>query len=1208
MRARPAERHRLRATATDACDSAVQVVCVPPSGSVFPIGETIVNCRASDAAGNFAECSFKVTVTPGQFMAPMLADVLPKVVALAGGTPLTVYGDNFTEDDEVWLDGQPLLFPVLINAQEIAGQAPALSTGAHELQIRRCGEIVARLSRASETRALPHLISVEPSQAFARGGNALLVRGTNFTAATRIRIGFPSADGISNLLRNASLSEDGASIIGEVPPLPADELLGPRDVIAEDDRGQDVLPRGLTYLPNPTETDPQVLSLRELQASSARPVEAEWRNGFPSGLLTRVRVTGATPEARARTFVRRFQDLLQVQNPDAELEVAGTQSEGLDDVKLRQNYEGVPVFGSEMVVTLEQDEVVAMTGNLLPIAEVKGRGLKGVPTLTSEQAVEAAKFQEGIQLPLDQLDPTAELMVYDQSLFAPTPLDSHLCWKIRINYADSELMVDAHSGEIVARLPLFRSHGFDLDIQDAEHEANAQSDKCFNTSTDTDVADEDDFDSDYDNDLDAVLANRFARDCWFYFHDVFGWHSYDNDQSQLEIFIHTTMNPANIAQWATGCDLIQFTDGGVDYDVMVHEFTHGIVASTSKLVYQFQSGALDESYADTMGVIADRERGEVENPGLPLNWIIGENLRGPLTPVGVRNFQDPTSPPPPRAAQPDRFANLCCAGVGTPNQANDFGGVHSNSGIPNKAGYLMIEGGSFQGFLVRGMGMDKTRHVKFWALRNLPANASFADARAREIAAAESFVSRQEHGFTALDVCTVRNAWAAVGVGVGDSNCDGKEDTLNDLDGDLIPNQLDNCPVTANPKQENNDRDRYGNVCDNCPDIPNDGQEDMDGDKIGDVCDKDRDGDGCLNEKDQDPNSNQHRIGSAVSPTCPDQSSALYGFAGGNSDCDPRVCLGLFEPLDCEDLDDDNDGIPDDQDPCPVGKLAKTIQGDCTVVGADCPRIPKGWWRTCLGGGCVQFYARVLDRINPNPFQDAIIDHVSIVNQTIYLQPNVGVSLAATAKQIAPVARVGLQANEPRLLRLEIWRRATDTEPPRLEAVVADFDPSALKLEQVELGSMLAFTPGVGTEPPTLGAVWHVGDFPVNASLDSDGDGIPDGWEINHGLNPRDPTDAAFDTDGDGLSDLEEYQLGTDMSSPTSRLAILFGLRQNGRFIVQFNGPTGRRCQLERTTGLGPASWSTVGTPVRLQGDTATLTDDAASAGQAVYRVRLLPD
>jgi len=56
---------------------------------------------------------------------------------------------------------------------------------------------------------------------------------------------------------------------------------------------------------------------------------------------------------------------------------------------------------------------------------------------------------------------------------------------------------------------------------------------------------------------------------------------------------------------------------------------------------------------------------------------------------------------------------------------------------------------------------------------------------------------------------------------------------------------------------------------------------------------------------------------------------------------------------------------------------------------------------------------------------------------------------------------------------------------------------------------------------------------PLVTELDTDGDGMTDEWEKEHGLNPFDPSDAAMDADGDGFTNYEEYLAGTDPSDPT---------------------------------------------------------------------------
>ncbi|HUI06625.1 MAG TPA: hypothetical protein VL486_06430 [Verrucomicrobiae bacterium] len=69
--------------------------------------------------------------------------------------------------------------------------------------------------------------------------------------------------------------------------------------------------------------------------------------------------------------------------------------------------------------------------------------------------------------------------------------------------------------------------------------------------------------------------------------------------------------------------------------------------------------------------------------------------------------------------------------------------------------------------------------------------------------------------------------------------------------------------------------------------------------------------------------------------------------------------------------------------------------------------------------------------------------------------------------------------------------------------------------------------------------VWGGGILDVTAlvldpNLDADNDGMPNGWELNHGLDPLNAADAGADNDGDGLSNLREYQLGTDPREPSS--------------------------------------------------------------------------
>src|SRR5439155_17648237 len=72
-------------TVTDNCDPNPQVVCNPPSGSVFPAGNTVVTCVATDAAGNSSSCQFNVYVNPGaRFLSGFLPPPNGKYASLPG--------------------------------------------------------------------------------------------------------------------------------------------------------------------------------------------------------------------------------------------------------------------------------------------------------------------------------------------------------------------------------------------------------------------------------------------------------------------------------------------------------------------------------------------------------------------------------------------------------------------------------------------------------------------------------------------------------------------------------------------------------------------------------------------------------------------------------------------------------------------------------------------------------------------------------------------------------------------------------------------------------------------------------------------------------------------------------------------------------------------------------------------------------------------
>ena len=130
------------------------------------------------------------------------------------------------------------------------------------------------------------------------------------------------------------------------------------------------------------------------------------------------------------------------------------------------------------------------------------------------------------------------------------------------------------------------------------------------------------------------------------------------------------------------------------------------------------------------------------------------------------------------------------------------------------------------------------------------------------------------------------------------------------------------------------------------------------------------------------------------------------------------------------------------------------------------------------------------------------------------------------------------------------------------------------------------------------------------ATIDTDGDGMPNGWEIANGFNPGFAGDAALDFDGDGQTNLQEYLAGTDPRAPGSVLRITSEVRNNvtGNVAVTFPSVNGLLYRVEWNTDIAAGTWNTLQDNVPGTGANVVVTD-TTTLGQPkrFYRVKLLP-
>lgn len=395
---------------------------------------------------------------------------------------------------------------------------------------------------------------------------------------------------------------------------------------------------------------------------------------------------------------------------------------GRNYVHLQQVYQNLPVFAAGAMIQLDSEGGVAAVLSDIMRTDGQLTGFSTTPAIDAETAASRAReFVAALHnrrtTDLDRNAP--ELLVYDPAVLGK-PGGIRLVWKLQVSDLDGDggpvgenIFVDAHTGEIVNHYTFLHT-ALDRRVYDSRRfEVVRQNLRRAEGDPPTG-------DRQIDNAFD------FVGDTFNFYLDNHGIDSWDNEGGT----IHTSVNFGTIPNaffipFEESVDIV-FGEGFVTDDIVGHEYTHGVTFFHSDLVFQDESGAINESFSDIWGEFVDltNQSGTSGVDSSAVRWLVGED--SPFGPI--RDMQTPSDPffgwfPIDFGGQflatPDRFND--------PNfyrGIDDNGGVHFNSGVGNKLAFLLTDGDFFNNFFVDGMGIIPTAKLLFETQQNLLSSGS----------------------------------------------------------------------------------------------------------------------------------------------------------------------------------------------------------------------------------------------------------------------------------------------------------------------------------------------------------------------------------------------------------------------------------------------------------------------------------------------------
>ena len=505
----------------------------------------------------------------------------------------------------------------------------------------------------------------------------------------------------------------------------------------------------------------------------------------------------ATAPAERDSWAARAEEMVRAGTLRPRRAQADTLVPGRIHTRLMQLHRGVPVLGAEVVVQEEAGRTISVLGTLF-----EGIDAPAEPVLTPDEALDVVERATGALLGLSRVGPLAIVPLPDGSFRLAYPVRALAGGDLAVHYVDARTGAIAWSRSVMERQA---APGMGTGVLGDPKKVSARPEGAafvaddllrppslvtfdlrgnvnrtvdfLNGVTDLRTAD---LAADADNtwtDGAAVDAHTYAGWTYDYLFKRFGRRGLDDADIRILSLVHPVRRE-DLARYSAaivdvfylnafyaGDGIMVYGEGlppgrtfqgqEFDYlagglDIVAHELAHGLTEYTSNLVYEGESGALNESFSDMIAAGVEFFFQPAGSGALRAEYLLGEDV---IRPGGIRSMANPAL-----FGDPDHYSRRYTGPL-------DGGGVHVNSAIPNHAFFLAIEGGvnRTSGVTVAGVGAarrDEIEKVVYRAFTFLmPPRANFATARAAMIQSA-----RDLYGAGSAAERAVAEAWTAVGV------------------------------------------------------------------------------------------------------------------------------------------------------------------------------------------------------------------------------------------------------------------------------------------------------------------------------------------------------------------------------------------------------------------------------------------------------------